>query len=45
MPMHSSFAVAVVACTPVHIGVGVVQGYSPKLGDNTVWIVCVFGRR
>ena len=28
-----------------HIGVAVVQGYSPKLGDNTLWIVCVFGRR
>ena len=28
-----------------HIGVGVAQGYSPKLGDNTVWIVTVFGRR
>jgi uncharacterized protein YkwD len=28
-----------------HIGVGVVTGYSPKLGDNTVWIVTVFGRR
>jgi len=28
-----------------HIGVGVVQGYSSKLGDNTLWIVSVFARR
>ncbi|HEV7558255.1 MAG TPA: CAP domain-containing protein [Kofleriaceae bacterium] len=28
-----------------HLGIGIVQGYSPKLGDNALWIVSVFALR
>jgi hypothetical protein len=28
-----------------HLGVGVAQGYSPKLGDNALWIVTVLALR